>query len=164
MRTDDGLGMLKSRPLLFAGLASALILGAAYGFQIAGYPPCELCWYQRYPYMGVIAVALLRLFIAGIPKRLCVTLCALLFLTTGAIGFYHWGVEFEWWAGPGSCSAGLDLSGSPEDALAAIMAAPLVRCDEVAWSLFGLSMAGYNMLIGFGLAAIMLIWRKAPKA
>ncbi len=44
------------------------------------------------------------------------------------------------------------------------MSAPLVRCDEVAWELFGLSMATYNALISFGLAGVWLVaafWRKS---
>jgi disulfide bond formation protein DsbB len=30
----------------------------------------------------------------------------------------------------------------------------VVRCDEAAWRLFGLSLAGYNVLISLALAAI----------
>jgi disulfide bond formation protein DsbB len=34
------------------------------------------------------------------------------------------------------------------------MATPVVRCDQVAWSFLGLSMAGYNVLISLGLAVL----------
>jgi disulfide bond formation protein DsbB len=37
-----------------------------------------------------------------------------------------------------------------------LLAQPVVRCDEVAWSLFGISMAGYNALISLGLAVFGL--------
>jgi disulfide bond formation protein DsbB len=39
-----------------------------------------------------------------------------------------------------------------------IMNAPLIRCDEVAWSMLGLSMASWNAIIALVLAAI---WVKA---
>jgi disulfide bond formation protein DsbB len=35
-------------------------------------------------------------------------------------------------------------------------ATPVVRCDEPAWTLFGISMAGYNVLISLALAAFSL--------
>ena len=41
----------------------------------------------------------------------------------------------------------------------AAVAAP-VRCDAVAWSLFGLSMAGWNMAISLGLAGL---WAMAAR-
>jgi disulfide bond formation protein DsbB len=31
---------------------------------------------------------------------------------------------------------------------------PVVRCDEVAWSLFGISMAGYNFLYAVALGVV----------
>jgi disulfide bond formation protein DsbB len=36
-----------------------------------------------------------------------------------------------------------------------------VRCDEAAWRFLGLSLAGYNVLISLGLAAVALwgFWR-----
>jgi disulfide bond formation protein DsbB len=45
--------------------------------------------------------------------------------------------------------------------MAQIMSAPLVRCDEVAWALFGLSMASWNAIASFVLAAIwVLAWKR----
>ena len=37
------------------------------------------------------------------------------------------------------------------------MAAPLTRCDDVAWSLFGISMAGYNVFVSLALAAATVV-------
>jgi disulfide bond formation protein DsbB len=38
-----------------------------------------------------------------------------------------------------------------------VMAAPVVRCDVVPWSLFGISMAGYNVVISLALGALALV-------
>ena len=84
-----------------------------------------------------------------------------------AIAFYHVGVEEGWYEGLAACAAG---GGTPAtvDALRAQLldAPPPPRCDEVAWSLFGVSMAGYNMmyaasLAGFSLAAAAVLARRA---
>jgi disulfide bond formation protein DsbB len=77
-------------------------------------------------------------------------------LATAAIGLYHTGVERAWWEGPTSCTAG-DITGlTAAELMDQIMAAPLVRCDEVAWALAGLSMASWNALISLGLAVIWI--------
>ena len=40
--------------------------------------------------------------------------------------------------------------------MAVLEKAPVVRCDEVAWSLFGISMAGWNAILSAGLSALWL--------
>lgn len=128
---------------LAAGGSAALMLGAL-GFQYIGeMPPCKLCYWQRYPHIAAIVIGVLALFIAG---RALPALGALAALTTAVIGAYHTGVERKWWEGPTSCSSGSVSGISAEDLMAQIMAAPLVRCDDVPWQLFTLSMASWNML------------------
>ena len=82
-------------------------------------------------------------------------------LATAGIGAYHTGVERKWWDGPAACSAG-DMGTLTTDQLFdRIMAAPLVRCDEVPWDMLGLSMASWNALIALALAAL---WIAAARA
>ena len=40
--------------------------------------------------------------------------------------------------------------------LAALAIAPLIRCDAVQWSLFGISLAGFNAIFSFAAAALVL--------
>lgn len=123
---------------------SALIVAvyvAQYGF---GLPPCEMCWWQRYAHFAAIALALggwaLRRSPAGASL---IALAALAIGTSAGIGLLHAGVEYHWWQGPTACST-TRITG---DALSAIMNAPLVRCDTAAWTMFGISLAGYNFLV-----------------
>ncbi|TNE63243.1 MAG: disulfide bond formation protein B [Alphaproteobacteria bacterium] len=144
--------MPRSQPVLFAGVAATVILGTAFGFQLAGYHPCELCWWQRYPYMAIMAVSLLAVAFKA-PARPVLMLLALLFLGEAGIAGFHAGVEQRWWEGLSTCSGAVEITDNIDAALKAIMDAPVIRCDEIAWSLFGISMAGYNFFIALGLAA-----------
>lgn len=140
--------------LLAAGGSAALMLGAL-GFQYIGdMPPCKLCYWQRYPHVAAIVIGVLALAISG---RALPALGALAALTTAAIGGYHTGVERGWWEGPNSCTSGSVSGISAEDLMAQIMAAPLVRCDEVPWEMFTFSMASWNMLASLVLAALWIM-------
>lgn len=144
--------------LLATGGSLALILGALAFQYIGDLPPCKLCYWQRYPHfvaigIGVIALVTGAAALAG--------LGALAALATAGVGFYHVGVEQKWWQGPTSCSGGGNVGAlSTEDLLNQIMAAPLVRCDEIPWQMLGLSMAGWNMVLSLGLA---MIWVMAAR-
>ena len=73
------------------------------------------------------------------------------------LGGYHAGVEYGLWAGPTGCSANLLADGNIKALTQQLLITPLVRCDEVPWSLFGLSMAGWNALISLDIIAAALI-------
>lgn len=135
-----------------AGGSAALLLGA-FAFQhLGGLAPCKMCIWQRYPHVAAILIGALALVL---PLPALLLLGALAATATAGVGIYHVGVEQGWWAGPTSCSGG-DTGAISADALFdQIMAAPLVRCDEIAWSLAGISMAGWNAILSLGFA---LLW------
>jgi len=136
----------------------ALLLAGAYVGQYGfGLYPCEMCWWQRWPHFAAVALALLST--VAQPRRVWIALAALAILVSGGIGAFHAGVEYGWWEGLTACAT-LDSGGG--DPLDAIMNAPLVRCDEVAWSLFGISLAGWNFLVSTaaGIAILALLARK----
>lgn len=143
--------------LIAAGGSLALLLGA-FAFQyIGGMAPCKLCIWQRYPHAVAVVIGAFALWIRG---RTLPLLGALAALTTSGIGLYHTGVERGWWEGPTTCTSGPIGGISAEDLMAQIMSAPLVRCDDVPWEMFTLSMASWNAIASFGLA---LIWLAAAK-
>ncbi len=139
--------------LLAAGGSAALLLGA-FAFQhIGGLAPCELCLWQRWPHAAAILTGGMAL---ALPGRLLPLLGALATLATAGLGLYHTGVEQHWWSGPGTCSGSVSADISAGDLLTQILDAPLVRCDEVAWSMAGLSMASWNGVLSLALAALWL--------
>ena len=144
--------------LAVAGLAAATI-ASAWIFQLQGYPPCDLCYQQRYAYyVGVpLAVALLALAKAGTPLaplRVGMAVLALVFLANFALAIYHSGVEAKLWQGPTACTAGAALPASGADLLTQLQTVKVVRCDEVGVRVFGLSLANWNILISGALAAL----------
>lgn len=153
----------RSAPTMASWLALALpagLLGGAYVAQYGfGLYPCEMCWWQRYPHFAALGLAALGLFAP--PRRLWVALAALAILVSGLIGGFHAGVEYGWWEGITRCATFVEAGGDP---LAAIMSAPLVRCDTAPWSLFNISLAGWNFLISTlgALAIFGLLAQRTP--
>ena len=139
-----------------AGLGSAALLGGALFFQfVVGLAPCQLCIEQRWPHLAAFLIGIVVWFF---PRAWVMALGALAAATSGVLGVFHTGVERGWWEGPTACSGTTDISTlSPSAALDAIMAAPVVRCTDVAWEMLGLSMASWNAILSFGLAAVWII-------
>ena len=123
--------------------------------------PCKLCYWQRYPHVGAIIIAGIIL-ITGI--GVFAVLGLLSALITAGIGGFHAGVERGWWEGPQSCTSTSIDNLSTEELLAQIMSAPMVRCDEIPWQMFGLSMAGWNMVVSICLAVLWTIAIKQQRA
>ena len=138
--------------LLALVVPSALMLGALGSQYIGGLYPCEMCYWQRWPHDAAIVLALFA-FGTRVDRAayILVALAALAIMTSGAIGVFHAGVEYGWWQGITTCSttaAGVSL----ED----IMAAPVIRCDVPQWTLFGISLAGFNAIISLGAGLVIL--------
>ncbi|WP_425450302.1 disulfide bond formation protein B [Virgifigura deserti] len=154
-------------PMLVLAVSIGALAVALLAQYVGGLAPCALCLYQRYAYGAAILFAVIAFLLRDRPAllRLVVGLAGLALLTSAGIGVFHVGVEQHWWAGSSACGGALDPNLSLDELRAQIMNAPVVRCDEVAWSLFGLSMAGYNALYagGFGLLVLWLALRRRPR-
>jgi disulfide bond formation protein DsbB len=142
---------------LIALLLPAALLAGAFGSQyLGGLYPCEMCWWQRYAHMvALVPAALAFTAPAGSRRsRLLVLLAALAIAVSGAIGFYHAGVELNIFEGFTTCTSTAHGS-STEDLLKQIVAAPMIRCDQIQWSFLGISLAGWNAILSLGGAAII---------
>jgi disulfide bond formation protein DsbB len=124
---------------------------------VIGLAPCQLCLYQRWPYDAAIALALIAV-IAGdrASAPVAIALCGALFAVGAGLAFYHVGVEQHWFAGPTACSGGPDAD-TVEALKQQIMGQKPVRCDEVPWALFGVSLAGWNLIASLALAAFSFV-------
>jgi len=149
-------------PLLAAGISFAILL-IAHGFErFANLPPCNLCLRQREVYWALISMSLVGLFLWRVRPNVRFlgalnVLIGLVFVTGAIVAGFHAGVEYGWWPAPEGCTApdsaaivaGQALEGDLE--LDTPVFAP--ACTDAPWS-FGLSMAGWNVVLSLGLAAI----------
>jgi disulfide bond formation protein DsbB len=140
---------------LIISAASVAILAAVWIFQALGYAPCELCLTQRYAFYAAAPLAALTAAFASRSRGLAragLALLALIFLANAALGAYHVGVEYHWWAGPTACTGGMTGSIDANDLMKALDSVKVVRCDEVQLRIAGLSLAGWNVLASAALA------------
>ena len=146
--------------LAIAAVGAATILGAYFFEYVLHYQPCPLCLEQRIPYYVAIPLALVVAVAAKrqAPRPLVIAgfaALALVMLVGMAIAAYHAGVEWHLWAGPQECSGDPNF-GRTGSLIEQLNTVRVVRCDEAAWRLFGLSLAGYNVLISAALAGVAL--------
>lgn len=140
--------------LLAAGGSGALLLGALAFQYIGGLYPCVLCMYQRWPHLAAVIIGLIALKVQG---RALPVLGALAALTTAGVGVFHVGVEQQWWAGLQQCAVNTLGDVSMTDLLnTEIDVGAAASCDKIAWSMFGISMAGWNVLASVVLAGLWL--------
>lgn len=147
-------------PALLLIAASIGALGMALVAQyVGGLPPCELCIWQRWAYAAAIGLLLPALWLGDRPgaRALVLGLGGVAFLAGTGISLYHVGVEQHWWAGTSACVASFTPGASLEELRAQILAAPVTRCDEVPWSMLGLSIAGWNALASLALALFAFV-------
>jgi len=149
-------------------LAAATLLGALYFQYVLKLPPCPLCLEERLPYHIVVPLALLMAIAALVhaPRQLIAVgflAIILVALAGAALGAYHSGVEWHWWAGPTDCSGPVTDFTAKGRLIDQLQSIRVVRCDEAAWRFLGLSLAGYNVLISLALAAIAAYGLFAPR-
>ena len=156
-------------PDLVAALIGALgvaTVAAVWVLQARGYNPCELCLRERLPfYVGVPLAGALAM--PGLPRaalRVGFTTLVLVFAAGAALGSYHAGVEWGLWAGPTGCSGAAAALAAVSDFLKQLDSVTVVRCDEAALRVLGLSLAAWNAILSAGLAALAAFgWRRAER-
>ncbi|MBT4932550.1 MAG: disulfide bond formation protein B [Rhodospirillaceae bacterium] len=133
--------------------ALSLALTAQHVYRLE---PCILCLYQRIPFIvtGLLAVLALRLKASSVLIPLIIIICGLVYLVGAGIAVYHVGVEQHWWLS--GCSGTLSDTVSLQDLRSSLMQKPEKSCDDVDWTLFGISMATYNV-IGSGVLGMASI-------
>ena len=169
---NDILTLLRRDPPLSAA-ACVFVMGLAtiggfFFFQYGlGYPPCPLCLEQRTAFYVAVPLAALLWLGARHGASYKVLLVGFLAITgvmlwnTGLAG-YHAGIEWKFWPGPQDCSGPINDFGT--NLLKSLQRISLVRCDQAAWRFLGLSLAGWDVLVSFGLALVALWGAKGAHA
>ena len=133
-----------------------------------GLIPCELCLQQRWAYYGAITVLLVALGLVRVRESWAMKLLAiavLILAAGGMLAFYHAGAEYGFWAAPVACTGVAAPLDTIDHLLESLTQPVLPSCAQAAWQLFGISMAGYNVLASFILVfyggwSIWRYWRE----
>ena len=122
-------------------------LGSAYTAEfLYSLEPCVLCIYQRIPFAVIGVLGVLAYLFKDRMARVVLTALAGIVLFIGAgIASYHVGVEQHWWASVASCGGSPDQALSIKQFQALLQQKPEKACGEVDWTMFGISMATYNV-------------------
>ena len=151
-----------ARARLIALLLPLALMAGALGSQYLGrLVPCEMCLWQRWPhYAAIIIAAIAWLLRRTALSRPLTMLAGLLIVASGAIGVWQAGAEYRWWHGPQHCT-GL-AHGTGADFMRSLLAQPLVLCDVPQWTLFGISLAGFNAIFSIvgGLTVLVLCLKR----
>ena len=136
--------------MLPSAVALTIAFIAQYGFRLE---PCELCSYQRIPYACVLLLGGSALAIGEWNKRAVGYLFGGIFFIGAVLAFYHSGVEWHWWHSTSSCGEIQHLPKNIAELTKELSKAVPKACDEIDWTLLGLSMTVYNMAASLLLAA-----------
>ena len=150
---------LSARIAMVFGLALAVILVAMLSEYWGGLIPCALCLKQRVAFfvaVPLLALAYIYARHAPLATRGLLTTVGIVFLANACLGFYHAGIEYGWWLGPASCGGGGAQALDTGALFEALQKSSMVRCDAPAFTLFGLSLASYNVLACLVLAGMAL--------
>ena len=144
---------------------SFLMLSSAFYLEyFHGALPCDLCITQRWLHGAITTYSLLIVFNKiSISKNLILLMGGILWLSSSLAGLYHFGIEMNFWTGPDGCSSNIDFS---KDTLTYLLNKSPIKCDEVMFEIFGLSLAGWNALASFFiflLASILLFNKRLIK-
>ena len=155
---QDLLGRPEQQIFLFLVICAAVLLTALGLEHLGGYLPCELCLKERYAYYAGIPLAIGASAAISAGRRgwaaALIGLAGLGLFANAGLGLYHAGIEWHWWTGPVTCTGGSAVATDAGDLLNSLQKQNVVRCDQPALKVLGLSLAAWNIPVGLGLAAI----------
>ena len=147
-------------------ISSLMLISAFYLEYFHGALPCDLCITQRWFHGAIIAYSLIIILILNknlISKKILILGAAILWLSSSLAGLYHFGIEMNFWTGPDKCSSNIDFS---KDTLTYLLNKSPIKCNEVMFEIFGLSLAGWNSVASlfiFLIASILLFNKRLIK-
>ena len=136
-------------------IISTLALTSAYFIEyFLGYQPCNLCLLERIPYALSIIIILAHVKIKFIDKYTLLVLIVI-FVVSALLSIYHFGIEQGLIEESFVCSAKDNLNLNKEQLLQELQKMN-IRCKNVAFTIFGLSLTTYNILLSVIISATLI--------
>ena len=152
----------KNQILIVLAIIYSSILISAYFIQyVLNVPPCQLCYYQRYPYYFATIVIILAFFKKINLKQVFILLLFTSFVSA-SLSFYHIGIEQSFFNELGSCTSDTK-SNNTENLLKELQKQPVISCKNISFQIFGLSLATINFILSIILVLLCGIFLKYEK-
>ena len=134
----------------------SLVLISAFVIEYGlGHQPCNLCLYERIPYILSILLIIKILFFKKYEK-ITLFILFLIFIASAVLAFYHFGIEQGFFSESFVCKVG-DLSGTlSKEQLLEQLNKNSISCKDVSFRVLGLSLATINTILSIILSVIFL--------
>ena len=109
--------------------------------------PCQMCLNQRYPYYFIISIFIVFYFVNKTSSIWLYIFTELAVLYGLFYSVWHVGIEQNLLTGPSNCFGKLKEGSSVSDLKEQIINQPIISCNEISWSMLGLSAATLNSLL-----------------
>ena len=120
--------------------------------------PCILCIYQRIPYFFAIFLAIIFLFLEDYKfHKIFYYLYSITFLSSLLLAIYHFGIENNFWSAFTSCEINDSYIKDKSNLKEYLLEKEFVSCSKVNFSLLGISLVGYNIIISLFLLILSLL-------
>ena len=136
-------------------IISILALISAYFIEyFLGYQPCNLCLLERIPYALSIIIILANFKIKFNDKYTLLVLIVI-FVVSALLSIYHFGIEQGLIEESFVCSTKDNLNLNKEQLLQELQKMN-ISCKNVAFTIFGLSLTTYNILLSVIISATLI--------
>ena len=129
------------------------ILFAFYVEYILGHKPCNLCLFQRLPYILIIFLIVL-LFIFRNFERLIFLFFSIIFLSGALLALYHFGIEQGVFSESFVCKGDDNGSILNKEEILKQLKIRQISCKDVTFTILGVSLATINTFVSMILAII----------
>ena len=136
-------------------IISILTLTSAYFIEyFLGYQPCNLCLLERIPYALSIIIILANFKIKFNDKHALLVLITI-FVVSALLSIYHLGIEQGLIEETFVCSTKDNLNLNKEQLLQELQKMN-ISCKNVSFTIFGLSLTTYNILLSVIISATLI--------
>jgi len=128
-------------------LFSIFALISAFFIQyVLGHQPCNLCLFERIPYILVIIIISFCLFFKKFEK-ISLILLILIFLFATLVSFYHFGIEKGFIKESLVCNLSDQNSSLVAEDILKELKKKTISCKDITFKILGLSLATINTII-----------------
>ena len=141
--------------IVILAIISLTIISALIIQYWLGHEPCKLCLYQRIPYFLAILL-IIKIFFFKKYEKITLLILTLIFVSSAALAFYHFGIEQGFFSESLACTAP-DLSKTlSKEQLLEQLKQNNISCKDVSFRILGMSLAAINTIFSLILSVMFI--------